>query len=178
VYAYAPVTPSARESVRSSLRRRRKRMGFRRSINRASPETSRRDLAGLQKILVLAKKLGEHRAFLFYFGTGLHPIWWLLWLAPIPAIAVAPRLSSRAAFLLGVVARLMGALNQWGHFKNEVELPPLLIAVSLLVPAVFFGLGVFGVASPHLSLCGSLRCFRDSRATLFSYRWSNRLAVC
>jgi len=35
-------------------------------------------------------------AVALYSGTGLHPLWWLwwlTWLAPIPVLAVAPRLS-------------------------------------------------------------------------------------
>jgi hypothetical protein len=40
-------------------------------------------------------------AGLFYFGTGLHPIWSTLWLAPVPVLAIAPRLRSGTAFLLG-----------------------------------------------------------------------------
>ncbi|HEY2046661.1 MAG TPA: hypothetical protein VGG93_08780, partial [Candidatus Udaeobacter sp.] len=54
-------------------------------------------------------------AALSYFGTGLHPIWWMLWLAPIPALAIAPRLSTSAAFLLGSGAWLLGALNEWNY---------------------------------------------------------------
>src|SRR6266487_2602089 len=26
-----------------------------------------------------------------YLGTGLHPIWWALWLAPIPVLAISAR---------------------------------------------------------------------------------------
>jgi apolipoprotein N-acyltransferase len=44
---------------------------------------------------------GLATAALSYFGTGLHPIWWALWLAPIPVLAIAPRLGGGAAFLLG-----------------------------------------------------------------------------
>jgi apolipoprotein N-acyltransferase len=85
---------------------------------------------------------GAVSAVLFYFGTGLQPVWWLLWLAPVPVLAVAPRLGRRAAFLLATVAWLIGALNQWGYFTRALELPPLLIALSLLGPAVLFALGV------------------------------------
>jgi apolipoprotein N-acyltransferase len=38
---------------------------------------------------------------LFCFSTGLHPIWWMLWLAPIPVLAIVPRIHGGAAFLLG-----------------------------------------------------------------------------
>ncbi len=52
-------------------------------------------------------------AALLYFGTGLHPIWWLLWLASVPVLAIAPRLHGGAAFLLGFIAWLIGEMNQW-----------------------------------------------------------------
>src|ERR1700679_2743189 len=38
-------------------------------------------------------------AGLFFFGTGLTPIWVLLWLAPIPVLWLAPRLPAGQAFL-------------------------------------------------------------------------------
>ncbi len=85
---------------------------------------------------------GTVSAVLFYFGTGLHPNWWLLWFAPVPVIAIASRLGWRASFLLAVIAWFAGALNQWDYFKHEVELPLWLIVVAFLVPAIIFGLGV------------------------------------
>jgi apolipoprotein N-acyltransferase len=48
--------------------------------------------------LFLLVGAGVAPAVLFYFGTGLHPIWGFLWLAPIPVLAVAPRLHGGAAF--------------------------------------------------------------------------------
>ena len=95
--------------------------------------------AGNLLVLMLA---GAASALLFYFGTGLHPIWWLLWFAPVPVIAIAPQLGRLTAFLLAVLAWFVGALNQWDYFKREVELPLWLIVVALLAPAIVFGLGV------------------------------------
>lgn len=92
--------------------------------------------------VLLIISAGAVSALLFYFGTGLHPTWWLLWFAPVPVLAIAPRLGWRASFLLAVVAWFVGALNQWDYFKHEVELPPWLIVVAFLVPAIIFGLGV------------------------------------
>lgn len=92
--------------------------------------------------VLLIISAGAASALLLYFGTGLHPIWWLLWFAPVPIIAIAPRLGWRASFLLAVVAWFVGALNQWDYFKREVELPLWLIVVALLVPAIIFGFGV------------------------------------
>jgi len=35
---------------------------------------------------------------MLFFGTGLHPVWWLIWLAALPVLLRAPRISGLAAF--------------------------------------------------------------------------------
>jgi apolipoprotein N-acyltransferase len=77
-----------------------------------------------------------------YLGTGLHPIWWALWLAPIPVLAIAPRLHGRVAFLFGAIIWLIGEMNQWNYVRHAIELPPPITVLYFLVPAVVFGLGV------------------------------------
>jgi len=47
-------------------------------------------------LLVIAAGLAS--AALSYLGTGLHPMWPLVWLAPIPLLAIAPRLRSSTVF--------------------------------------------------------------------------------
>ncbi len=83
-------------------------------------------------------------AFVF-FGTGLDPIWWLLWFAPVPVLAIAPRLHALTAFLLGAVAWLIGEINQWNYVRHVIELPPGIAILYFVVPAVVFGLGVLFV---------------------------------
>ena len=80
-----------------------------------------------------------------YLGTGLHPIWWLLWLAPIPVLAIAPRLHGSAAFFLGAIVWLIGEMNQWKYVTHEIELPPHITILYFVVPAVVFGFGVLFV---------------------------------
>jgi apolipoprotein N-acyltransferase len=82
-----------------------------------------------------------------YLGTGLHPIWWALWLAPIPVIAIAPRLQGSAAFLLGAIVWLIGEMNQWTYVTHEIELPLHITILYFVVPAVVFGFGVLFVRS-------------------------------
>ena len=77
-----------------------------------------------------------------YLGTGLHPIWWALWLAPIPVFAIAPRLHGSVAFLLGAIVWVIGEMNQWNYVRHAIELPPATAILYFLVPAVVFGLGV------------------------------------
>ena len=84
-------------------------------------------------------------AILAFLGTGLHPIWWALWLAPIPVLAIAPRLHGSVAFLLGAIIWLIGEMNQWDYVRHAIELPPPITVLYFLVPAVIFGLGVLFV---------------------------------
>jgi apolipoprotein N-acyltransferase len=80
-----------------------------------------------------------------YFGTGLHPIWWALWLAPIPVLAISPGLRGSPAFLLAAFAWLIGEMNQWNYVRHAIELPPRITILYFVVPAVVFGLGVLFV---------------------------------
>ena len=91
------------------------------------------------RYVLLSISAGVAAALLFYFGTGLHPTWRLVWFAPVPVLAMAPSLSRLAAFLLATLSWLAGALNQWTYFRTAVELPLLLIVLSFLGPAISFG---------------------------------------
>lgn len=81
-------------------------------------------------------------ALAFYFGTGLHPIWWLTWLAPLPLLLVAPRLTARAAFGISWLAATLGALNLWHYFRHDLESPVLLCAVVVVLPSAIFSAAV------------------------------------
>src|SRR5262245_40396965 len=85
---------------------------------------------------------GLASAAFLYFGTGLHPIWWLLWVAPVPVLAISPRLQGSAAFLLGSIAWFLGEMNQWNYLRHVVALPLRIIILALVIGAVVFGLGV------------------------------------
>jgi apolipoprotein N-acyltransferase len=82
-----------------------------------------------------------------YLGTGLHPIWWALWLAPIPVLAISLRLRAGPAFLLGAIAWPIGEMNQWDYVMHWIELPLQISVLYFAVPAVVFGFGVLFVRS-------------------------------
>ena len=90
---------------------------------------------------------GTTTAALLYFGTGLHPIWPLLWFAPIPIIAIAPQLRAWHTFALATVTWFFGQMNLWKHLANGIGLPWALVVVSFLIPAIVFALGVLFVRS-------------------------------
>jgi apolipoprotein N-acyltransferase len=91
---------------------------------------------------LLVAAVGLASAELLYFGTGLHPIWWLLWVAPVPVLAIAPRLRGSAAFLLGSIAWILGEMNQLNYLKRVVALPLRSVILAFVIAAVVFGLGV------------------------------------
>jgi len=95
--------------------------------------------------LFLIAVAGLVSAAFAYLGTGLHPIWWALWLAPIPVLAIAPRLHASAAFFLGAIVWFIGEINQWKYVTHAIELPPHITILYFVVPAVVFGLGVLFV---------------------------------
>jgi apolipoprotein N-acyltransferase len=97
--------------------------------------------------LFLIVATGLVSAAFAFLGTGLHPIWWALWLAPIPVLAITPRIRPGAAFLLGAGAWIIGELNQWNYVRYAIELPPRIAILYFVVPAVVFGFGVLFVRS-------------------------------
>ncbi|MFI7229769.1 nitrilase-related carbon-nitrogen hydrolase [Nonomuraea angiospora] len=79
-------------------------------------------------------------ATLFWFGTGLRPVPWCTWIAPIPILVLAPRCSARAVLATASVAWLAGQTPMWGYFLNTVQIPPVMVVLLLLGSALLFGL--------------------------------------
>jgi apolipoprotein N-acyltransferase len=79
-------------------------------------------------------------ALLFFLGTGLSPLWPLTWLAPIPVLWIAPRVSAGEAFFVAVAAYALGGLNEWSYSRTVI--PTWLVALILLFVACVFGLAV------------------------------------
>src|SRR5215475_3291333 len=88
----------------------------------------------------LAAPLLVASAVLFFLGTGLLPLWACTWLAAIPVLWLAPRVSGRYAFFVGAAAYGLGGLNEWSYSRQVV--PTWLVASLLLMGACLFGLGV------------------------------------
>jgi apolipoprotein N-acyltransferase len=97
--------------------------------------------------LLLVVAAGLASAAFSYLGTGLRPIWWLLWLAPVPVLAIAPRLRGSAAFLLGSFAWVIGEMNQWNYVTHAIEMPMQIVILFFVIPAVAFGFGVLFMRS-------------------------------
>lgn len=75
-------------------------------------------------------------AVAWYLGTGLHPAWFLLWLAPLPVLLIAPRSRAWTAFAAAFLSAAIGGLNEWSYLRELTPLPVTLLAI--LGPAIFF----------------------------------------
>ena len=75
-------------------------------------------------------------AVAWFFGTGLHPLWWLTWVAPLPVLLIAPRVSRRTAFGVAFGAFTLGALNIWSY--DRIVTPLWLSIFILIVPSLAF----------------------------------------
>lgn len=76
----------------------------------------------------------------FFFGTGLHPLWFMTWLAPLPVLLIAPRVTRWqvvAASLLGYCA---GSLNMWHYYRQLV--PPVVLLLSIVGPGIMLAVSV------------------------------------
>ncbi len=91
--------------------------------------------------LLMAGTAFATSAALLYFGTGLHPISWLTWLAFLPVLLLAPRVPAGTAAATAFAAWLAGGTNLWSYMMT-VRIPAALIAGYAVVPALLFALAV------------------------------------
>jgi apolipoprotein N-acyltransferase len=77
-----------------------------------------------------------------WFGTGLHPLWWLTWFAPVPVLLAAARLSRRSTFALALLAWAIGGLNMWSYCRATLHIPPVAALGIVVLPALAFALCV------------------------------------
>ncbi|MEV0379176.1 nitrilase-related carbon-nitrogen hydrolase [Nonomuraea sp. NPDC050643] len=81
-------------------------------------------------------------AVLFYLGTGFAPIPALTWVAPLPVLWLAARVSGRAAFGVAFLAYLLGLAGQFEFFVRTPSVP-LPIGMGILAgSSLLFGLVV------------------------------------
>ncbi|WP_321476200.1 nitrilase-related carbon-nitrogen hydrolase [uncultured Paludibaculum sp.] len=74
-----------------------------------------------------------------FFADSLHPVWWLMWLAPIPVLLLAPRLTALPLFGAAFLAWAVGHLNLVSYYRM-VQIPYAVIALAVAGPALLFGL--------------------------------------
>lgn len=74
----------------------------------------------------------------WFWGTGLHPLWVLTWLAPLPVMLLAPRVPRWMVFAAAFAGFAIGGFNVWSYNK-AVDVPLWLALVAVFVPALVFG---------------------------------------
>jgi len=78
----------------------------------------------------------------YFVSSGLHRVWWPVWLAPPPILLLAPRLRAWPAFAAAFIAHALAALNWWSYLRYVVQFPLSITIATLLIPAIWFALGV------------------------------------
>jgi apolipoprotein N-acyltransferase len=91
-------------------------------------------------VLALPGLVGSAAAF--YFGTGLQPIWWLVWVAPVPVLLLVPKVSRAWAFAIAFLALAAGNLNWWHYTHDALRLPLGVVLQIVLLPALVFAVDV------------------------------------
>ena len=114
-------------------------------------------------------------AIFFYYGTGLHPVWWLMWLAPMPVLLAASSLSRASSFVVAFLAWGLGGLNLWPYLRGIIGIPIGIVILVVVGPALIFGLAVL----LHRSLLLQGRCWLAAFALpslWVSYEYLNAVA--
>jgi apolipoprotein N-acyltransferase len=107
----------------------------------------------MNRKIILGSAATVASSAMFFFGTGMRPLWWLMLLAPLPVLLVAPRVSGSLAFGIAALSWFAGTLNMWRYLRHILVLPhnphagplvmPIGVAIGvLIVPSCIFGLGV------------------------------------
>jgi apolipoprotein N-acyltransferase len=71
----------------------------------------------------------------YFWSYGLQPVWWLMWLAPLPLLLMAPRLRAWAAAAMAFAALTLGGLDMW-HYHRLLHFSLWLAVAWLLEPAI------------------------------------------
>jgi apolipoprotein N-acyltransferase len=78
--------------------------------------------------------------WLFHLGVRLRPVAVASWLAPLPLLVIAPRVSLPLAVCTAAGAWLVGQLGLWSYYRGGPKIPALLVAVQ-------FAGGSLGIAA-------------------------------
>ncbi|MBD8871850.1 nitrilase-related carbon-nitrogen hydrolase [Rhodanobacter sp. DHB23] len=77
-------------------------------------------------------------ALCWWFGSGVHPLWWLAWIAPLPVLWLAPRVRAHRAALAAFAAYALGGCNQWHYLHGVIGLPLPFVLQAIAGPALVF----------------------------------------
>lgn len=98
------------------------RPGLSHAASATSPTTKKTFLLAAAAVVVTSAAL--------YWGTGLHPQWWLTWLAPLPMLLISPPVARWRGFWLAAVAWFLSSLNIWFYLLTAISIPILLVLLK------------------------------------------------
>jgi apolipoprotein N-acyltransferase len=84
-----------------------------------------------QKHIALQIAAAVACGILLRFVFDLHPIWWLVWYAPVPLLVLAFRLSSREARWIVTLAAAIGSSVNFHYFRLVMPLPAVLAVIAM-----------------------------------------------
>lgn len=76
----------------------------------------------------------------WWFGSGVHPLWWATWLAPVPILWLALRIRAGAAALAALVAYIAGTCNVWHYMHDAIGLPLAVVIYTIALPGTMLAL--------------------------------------
>ncbi len=77
-----------------------------------------------------------------WLGNGLEPVWWLMWIAPLPVLVVALRSRASTGAALVFTAWFAGGLNLWSYLRTTIGVPAPVPFVTAALPAAVVTGGV------------------------------------
>jgi apolipoprotein N-acyltransferase len=100
---------------------------------------------------------------LLRWSFGLHPVWWLAWVAPAPLLAAALRSTGRMALVWALLAGLIGTSAQLHYLTLVMPLMPalfvtLLLALLWVLPVSLARRAMLSLPSPWAVLAYPLLC--------------------
>src|SRR5436190_949916 len=72
----------------------------------------------------------------WWFGSGLQPLWWMTWIAPVPLLWLATRSTLRAWMPATLIAFAIGGCNLWAYLHDRLHLPAIVIFQLVALPGV------------------------------------------
>ena len=77
----------------------------------------------------------------YYWTYGLFPIWWLAWLAPLPILWLAPRVSALTAAGAAFLAMALARLDLWSYYRL-LHIPLAFSIGAVVLPAAIFAAAI------------------------------------
>jgi len=95
----------------------------------------------LDSALIRISAVAASGAMLWY-GTGLHPVWWLTWIAPLPVLLAARQAKPASAFFVAFGASVAGGMNTWQYLHGLLGVSAALTTLFIFGPAALFAIAV------------------------------------